>query len=92
LTAVLDTIQGPSVHAIGLPLWQSSTSPIQQIINSTHGDLTHWAVPCSWASALTVGYHSSLCANGHPKKKERKNKAASKDILGTFAFSQTDEG
>ena len=25
------------------------------------------AVPRSWASALTVGYHTSLCAHGHPK-------------------------
>ena len=63
-------------NATCLPVWKSSTSPIQQTINSTHGDLAHWAVPCSWSSVLTVCYYSSLCTMVTAKRKKKRKTSA----------------
>jgi len=48
-----------------------------------------WAVPHSWASALTVGYHSSLCVYSHSKRKEkRKDTLAIHQHLSVFSVKR----
>ena len=74
LMAVLDNINKqykvPQLTLTHLPCpGQSSTSSIHRHY-STHWGFAQWAVPRSWVSALTVGYHTSLCVQS-PQNSER---------------------
>jgi len=71
---VLDTINSTrssnTPHA--LAAGQRSASSIHRHCITSHtGDYMQRAVPHIWASALTLGYHTSLCIQSSQKEKEK---------------------
>ena len=57
------------IHTTHLPRpGQRSTSSIHRQC-SEHWGFAQWAVPRSWALALTVGYHTSVSVHSHHKRK-----------------------